>query len=341
MACPVRTYPLRKPLNHRLLIPRWQLSLPEGAKAVHTAYVGIQQHSSDNTIDVQRAWTEAAEKIQSWLTSGTGPSAIESCRVIDGNDVQDAVIWICYWSNTELFHKALEGLSLAALHMTFTTTSQRLETNYSGLDYLPGLAKLPRTSTSEHTLSAYWGATRDRVPDSAHDLFEPDSTSLPPEATPTGLGQRLSGSNLRNIVHIRSGQLWEHCDVQESGSYEQKLEPTLRAGLKYLWTNPGCTGALGLRYLRNDEPTYRPVLPHRKESCGAGFFTSLEHLKTGAMSYFKTFRDTRKLRTWHEVSVLREGDARFEYLNCTLQTGVAANLRLTVEDLNVESMSTN
>lgn len=138
--------------------------------------------------------------------------------------------------------------------------------------------------------------------------------------------------------------------MQESDSYEQKLEPTLRAGLEYLWTHPRGSGALGLRYLRNDddEHIHRPDLAHRKETCGAGFFTSLEHLETwakshrshlaiykGAMLHFKTFGDNRKFRTWHEVSVLREGDAQFEYVNCVPQTGVAANLRLTVEDLNV------
>lgn len=367
MSCPVRHYPLRKPPNHRLPIPRWQLNLPDGVEVVHTAYVGIQRHSHDNTVDVERAWTEAAEQIQSWLTSETGPSANESCRVIDGNDVQDAVVWICYWSDTELFHRALERLSLVELHASleipgrnqvglwleaFTTASQRLETNYSGLDYLPGLAKLPQSSTSEHSLSAYWGAARDRIPDSAHDLFDPDPTSPTPGATPKGLGQRLSGSNPRNIVHIRSGQFWEDCDVPESDSYEKKLEPTLYTGLEYLWSNPRDTGALGLRYLRNDEPSSQPGLPHRKESCGAGFFTSLEHLETwakshqshlaiykGARLHFKTFGDTRKFRTWHEVSVLREGDARFEYVNCVPRTGVMSNLCLKVEDLNIQSTS--
>lgn len=371
MACPMRQYPLRKPLNHRLPIPRWHLTLPDGVEAVHTAYVGIQQHAHGNTIDVDRARTQAAEKIQSWLTCETSPSAFEHCRVIDGNDTQDTLVWVCYWTDTELFHEALEGLSLAALHRSlgisgrngiglwleaFTTAAQRLETNYSGLDYLPGLARLPHTSTSEHSLSAYWGAARDRIPDSAHDLFGPDPTSSPPtttpEITPTGLGQRLSGSNPRNIVHIRSGQFWENCDAEESDSYEQKLEPTLRAGLGYLWTHPRESGSLGLRYLRNDGgggPTYRPaLLAHRKETCGAGFFTSLGHLETwakshrshlaiykGAMSHFKTFGDKRKFRTWHEVSVLREGDARFDYVNCVPQTGVAGNLCLRVEDLNV------
>jgi hypothetical protein len=253
----------------------------------------------------------------------------------------------------------------------FTTAARRLETNYSGLDYLPGLARLPQTGTSEHTLSAYWGAARDRIPDSAHNLFEADPSSQAPRtlegATPTGLGQQLSGSNPRNIVHIRSGQFWEPCDAEESDAYEHKLEPTLRAGLRYLWTNPRDTGALGLRYLRNggdggvgdeNEPTSSGRRPaglnsrRRKETCGAGFFASLEHLETwakghrshlaiykGAMSHFKAFGNDRKFRTWHEVSVLREGDARFQYVNCVPGTGVAANLRLRVEDLGGEPTS--
>ncbi|KAL2687625.1 hypothetical protein Neosp_005187 [[Neocosmospora] mangrovei] len=140
-------------------------------------------------------------------------------------------------------------------------------------------------------------------------------------------------------------QFWENCGQEEADAYDRKLEPTLRSGLEYLWENSPDTGALGLRYLRNhdiDSPDDRP----RKETCGAGFFTSLETLETwakshrshlaiyrGAMAHYKAFGDRRKMRTWHEVSVLRGGDAKFEYLNCVPKTGVIRGIPLMAEDI--------
>jgi len=115
-------------------------------------------------------------------------------------------------------------------------------------------------------------------------------------------------------VHIRSGQFWENCSQQEADAYEQKLEPTLRAGLEYLHENREDTDAIGIRYLRNEELPARVDIRGRKESCGAGFFFNLEdlerwahthqsHLKIyrGALSHYKAFGDERRFRTWHEV----------------------------------------
>ncbi|UZP42590.1 hypothetical protein NXS19_010406 [Fusarium pseudograminearum] len=340
MSCPARVHPLCKPKNHRVPVPRWHLSLPEGVTHVCTAYIGVQKHC--DTPEAGDARDESIAIIQPWLQGDTGPLAHETFTVIDGCDTQETTIWICYWDDKTAYEKSLDRLSLKSIYSrlpnpgrasvgiwreAFVTEYSRLETNYSGLDYLPGLAKLPGATFPEHTLSAYWGAARDRIPNSAYDLFPPSSDHTPPTTAPKGLGQ-----------------FWENCGQEEADSYNTKLEPTLRSGLEYLWENSPDTGALGLRYLQNQDPSSPESVP-RKESCGAGFFTNLEALETwakshkshlaiyrGALTHYKAFGEDRKFRTWHEVSVLKEGDARFEYMNCVPKTGVILSVPLEVEN---------
>lgn len=350
MACAARTYPLRQPPNHKPPIPRWQLVLGDNVNRIFTAYIGIQPLSgSKGAVD------KTARSIQTWLDGQTPftPQAIETFGVIEGDDTRDAKVWVCYWDDEAKGKQGLHQLGLSSIYYSlpkheqttvglwsesFSTLVSRLETNYTGLDYLPGIAKLPDTTTEPHTMTAYWGAARDRIPDSAHDLFEHGNNSdAEVEIIQNPTGKHLTGTNYNNMVHIRSGQLWETCSPEETASYEEVLEPTLNKGLQYLWDNRKVSGAIGLRYLRNTDGTDTVL----KETCGAGFFCNLHNLEdwakthpshvaiyTGAIRHAKQFGDDRKFRTWHEVSVLKEGEASFEYVNCLPKTGVIPFLGL-------------
>ncbi|KAG9193133.1 hypothetical protein G6011_03168 [Alternaria panax] len=311
-----------------------------------------------------QARRQAVAAIQHWIEHIDAPEALESFTTIDNYSRNGATVWVCYWGDQSKRNRIIGLLNLKSIHQNissagrpligmwhegFATSVSRLETNYSGLDYLPGLARLPGAGTEEHNLSTYWGAARDRIPDSAHDLF-PRSIDMPrPDPVPNGRGQHVRGTNPENMVHIRSGQYWENCSREEADSYEQKLEPTLKKGLGYLHENSAETGALSIQYLQNehvcanDDSTNKKK---RKESCGAGFFANLEdlehwakshpsHLKIygGALAHYKAFGDERKFRTWHEVYVIKEGDAMFEYVNCLPDTGVIASVPLISEDI--------
>ncbi|KAF4542395.1 hypothetical protein BFW01_g6752 [Lasiodiplodia theobromae] len=367
MSCPAhRKYPLRQPKNYRPPVPRWQLQLPPGVDRVYTIYVGVQQHAAD--APTQAAATRAKELILNWIDA-TRPEAHEAFTVVEGNDepAGRADVWVCYFTDATAYERSARALALPALYHAsigpgssssnnvglwcerFATAASRLETNYSGLDYLPGLARVGGGATPvEHTYSAYWGAARDRIPDSAHDLFVrcPDdelrTTTVPPSIIPDGRGKRLVGTNYENMVHIRSGQFWEGCGDDEAEAYESVLEPALMTGLRYLWANQAETGTVGLRFVRNADGAQT----ERKETCAAGFFRSLEDLENwaerhpshkaiylGAIKHAKTFGPERKMRTWHEVSVLKAGEARFEYVNCTPNTGVIRFVALDAEDL--------
>lgn len=358
MSCPARLYPLRKPQNHRVPIPRWKLSLPDHIEHVFISYVGVEQHEDSDI--ATRAREEAVSTIQHWFEQSGAPEAVECFTTIDNYSRTGATVWVYYWSDRRRRDGVVGSLKLKDIHQEistagrpliglwhecFTAPVSRLETNYSGLDYLPGLARLPEASTEEHNLSTYWGAARDRIPDSAHDLF-PRASELPrPDPIPNGVGQHLRGTNHANMVHIRSGQYWENCGKEEADSYEQKLEPTLKQGLRYLHENSAETGALSIQYLQNEDLNSNGSSSNkepRKESCGAGFFANLEdlehwakshasHLKIygGALAHYKAFGDERRFRTWHEVCVINEGDAMFEYVNCLPDTGVIASVPLT------------
>ncbi|KAH6637872.1 heme-containing dehydratase protein [Boeremia exigua] len=360
MACPVRVYPLRKPKNHRLPVPRYTLTLPDGVDHVYTSYIGVQQHSDDPASAAAKR--TVCEYIRTWLLSAHQPASYESFSLLDGREAPGTTVWVCYWADARTHESALAALDLRALHArtpkqqqpaiglwleAFATPVARLETNYAGPDYLPGLARLPGSRAAEHELATYWGAARDRIPDSAHDLFPRPAAAERPQ-DPVGRGQYLTGTSHANLVHIRSGQWWAACGAAEAGAYETKLEPTLRKGLQYLNEHAADTGAMGLRYLRNTDTESPLVDDDRKETCGAGFFANLEDLETwakthgshlaiwrGALAHYKAFPDNRRFRTWHEVSVVEQGRSRFEYVNCTRGTGVMGTTHLEVEELDL------
>jgi hypothetical protein len=74
----------------------------------------------------------------------------------------------------------------------------------------------------------------------------------------------------------------------------------------------------------------------RMETCSAGFFRSLKDLEHwaakhpthhkifhGAHAHSTKFgKETFKMRTWHEVAVLKPGEVTYEYVNCEPRTGL-------------------
>ncbi|KAJ5090523.1 phenylacetaldoxime dehydratase family protein [Penicillium argentinense] len=380
-----RKYPLIQPESHNPR-PRLQLVFPETQKQVFTAYIGIQHHkqptlTKEETLEQLSAPHSA---ISICLTHHT-PSSTEQFLLLD--DIltttrrrHTSIIWSCYWTSEQEYKTALAALDLVSIHAslpdpikphiglwkeTFVSDTGRLETVYSKSDYLPGLAQLPGTWLKEHVNTGYWGAARDRIPDSAKDLFHECSSHAHESSSNTslslnlpvdiGLGVSITATNPNNIVHIRSGQYWALCTPDEKTAYTGTLELKLRTGLEHLWGSE--SGAWGVRYLRNitttPATTYSHILldPNQplemqelQESCVTAFFKSLTHLETwaskhpshlaihaGAVRHARRFGDGRKFRTWHEVSVLRAGDIGVEYVNCLPGTGVGIKDMVGVE----------
>lgn len=351
MACPARVYPLNQPPGHEPPIPRWKLQLPEGVERVFTTYVGVQAHSQD--FAALAAAQEATKTLKQWIQNPDHAPLLAEDFSVDAGDIVGSTVWVGYWLDSEMWKKSLDALNLPEIYAqlgnarssvglwceSFETAKPRLETNYSGLDYLPGLGKIPGAEQERHKLSAYWGAARDRFEGSGWDAFQcvDESVWAHPSPAPVALGERLVGTNYDNMVHIRSGQFWENTKAEEQEAYETTLEPTLMKGLGYLWDNPVESGCIGLRFLRN----YAPDGRLKRETCGAGFFRCMGDLEawakehpthkaiySGLMRHQVKFGPTRKLRTWHEVSVFKKGEVHFHYVNCQPTTGAIRFVKL-------------
>lgn len=302
----------------------------------------------------------AGTKVEEWFLRDSGqfaPELWEKFYVETGYDVPDTEVWVLYWSDGTA---PLRGLDLQHISRSlspepvvglwresFRVPISRFETIYSGNDYRPGIASLEGSSQIPHAFTGYWGAARDRLPASSHEDFVPDTSAPVPNFEKDTKNQTLKGQNQDVLVHIRSGQWWERCPEAERKAYESNLEPVLRRGMAYLEDNASDSGDFGLRFMRNlvsnrhskaeerakeDGSEARP----RLETCSAGFFRSLKDLESWASSHqthskifhgahahsTKFGKETFKLRTWHEVSILKPGEVSFEYVNCEPRTGL-------------------
>ncbi|KAI9728389.1 MAG: hypothetical protein M1828_003789 [Chrysothrix sp. TS-e1954] len=339
------------PKNYKAPVPRWMLGLPSDVERVCIAYVGLQLVSEHE--HAQEAKAAAATAIDRWHNDPAHePVSTEHFNVVKGFDVPNTRVWVSYWTDIAAFEHACLKLDIRQMHTAlpnrsliglwcerFSVPLERLETNYAGTDYRPGLAQLPDTRLERHDLTAYWGAARDRMPASGTDLFEiPDEAKeVQEDHSPTCENSYVSGTNYENCCHIRSGQWWQNCAEEERDAYEKILEPALMDGMEYLWQHSAETGTLGLRFLCNTDSAGTS----RRETCGAGFFRNLSdlenwakrapsHLKifNGALAHAKQFGAERKLRTWHEVVVLKAGEATWEYVNCRGKTGVVGSVKM-------------
>lgn len=203
-----RTYPLKQPKNHKAPIPRWSLHFPSSVSHIYTLYVGVQCHNGNT-----QAHRQAENVVDSTLYGQCRAPAIDTFRVTNGFDLVDSKVSVAYWTEAEGYAAALDRLNLTKLWNDlnsskddvglwiehFTAPIERLETNYAQLDHKPGLAQLPDTTQPAHNRTAYWGAGRDRIPASAHDLFPTPEEIRLPATTPQGYGERLTGTNYDNM----------------------------------------------------------------------------------------------------------------------------------------------
>lgn len=75
-----RTYPLKRPSNHKVPVPRWTLKLPDGVTHIYTVYVGVQSLEGNST-----SVSRAEQAIQAWLDEESGrPTAVDTFRVTHG-----------------------------------------------------------------------------------------------------------------------------------------------------------------------------------------------------------------------------------------------------------------
>lgn len=215
-----RAYPLKRPPNHKVPVPRWTLKLPDGVTHIYTLYLGVQAHTQDTN-----SVLKAEKSIRDFLDNKKGqPIAVDVLRVTNGFDLIDSKVSVAYWTDSKEFNTKFEALDLKKLwndlgnakqsiglwSESFATPIERLETNYASLLHQPGISQVPGSQFPAHNLTAYWGAGRDRLPAAKDDLFLPPDGIEPPDTAPKGIGEHLMGSNYDNMCHIRQCPLSSH-----------------------------------------------------------------------------------------------------------------------------------
>jgi Haem-containing dehydratase len=348
-----RDHSLKRPPGHQVKKHRWTVKFPDEVDQVCTLHVGVQFYGGS-----QEARTTAEQSIEQLLNGGSyRPAVIETFRLSAGNDVSGSKLWVAHWTQPAEFAAKLKQMNLLRIWQDlgesrrqvglwceqFIVPLQRLQTSYFRLDYKPGLAALPGVTHPAHDYTEYWGAGRDRLSASSHDLFPLPSQHSVPRTKPVGFGQRIFGTNYDNMCHIRSGQRWEECDAEEREAYEGDLQKVLMRGMKYLWDNPEETGSIGLRMGQKVIAAEEHPI---RETAVMGFhrnWADLEqwssrhpsHLEifSGSVKHGRRFGDDRKFMTWQEVAILKQGEASFEYINCDPRTGVVQWVELKFQGL--------
>ncbi|KAM0452344.1 hypothetical protein ACHAO4_005555 [Trichoderma viride] len=314
-----RELPLNQPNNWQVKFPRYMVELPEDVNDISIAYIGIQPRHEENpakgihtelhahvTSAVQR---KVVAKIEDWVRQESGelaPILWEKMYVEAGYDLPDTEIYICYWTDKDVAVAATKSLNLQQLYKSLSSSEQeviglwreslsipkpRIETVYSGNDYQPGIASIPGAAQVGHKFTGYWGAARDRLPASSHDLFEPEYKLGTPNFEKDTKGRVMEGENKVSVAHIRSGQFWERCKDDEREAYESTLEPILREGMTFLEENAEETGDIGLRFSRH-MVTNRLLQAEEAEKMavlngnGSTVFTGLANLVKSYTGYF-------------------------------------------------------
>lgn len=216
--------------------------------------------------------------------------------------------------------------------------TNHIETIHSGENYNNGVSHfLPLKYTKVHE---YWGAMRDRIPASKDynlkSLYKKDN--LIPVVSDTK-GKRVRVHLPDNFCLIRTAQSWSECSDDERTTYLNLVEPVLKEGEDYIRNNPTDTGCLSSKFV------YETTIDGEilDKSCTIAYFLSLSDLEEWAkkhpshLSIYRTFHQMLKkynnkteLALWHEVSVLKNDLAIFEYINCHSKTGLLPYSELQV-----------
>lgn len=338
-----RTYPLRMPPNWQPPYPSFESELGENCEEVTMMIAGCQFQPQDikvaysfieglaylmksegqcNHVDLSLCKKDSAGYMQ-YIATGYW---LESKQFLSFSE--DCIKLHCYWT-THTSHRMPYGI----FREIFNVPKSRFETLHSGADHLVGVAHIREDVSEPISTHAYWGSMRDRIPDSAYELFEGNSAER----------QILYQDHHRiviqpnvNMALIRSGQDLRHAVGRERNEYYADVQPVLIAGMDFLRDEGGktvnCYDCRFMHLLDDDgnetEHTY-----------GLAYFASLSDLENWSehhpthlaifnafLEYAPKFGAEMKSRYWHEVSVLPETGQYGEYINCKPGTGFLSTI---------------
>jgi hypothetical protein len=245
--CPVRIYPLRRPQGHTPPVPRYSAVLPQQDK-VAVLFMGIQSTDAaalrEVAFDALQAVGDAAPVYADFATFTDPQGYLNRVAALYWLKAADFTAWSKRPDVAEWRARVAKLSSVGLWWEPVAVDAGYMET-IAFKEFLRGFSGCPVGFASTEG-SGYWGAARDRIPASAHDLFEAADVAAEPEAGAAKIPYRkIQPPN--NMTVIRSGVSWEHCEGEQLRDYEQRIRPALDAGMEYLRQNPRDTGCFALR----------------------------------------------------------------------------------------------
>jgi aliphatic aldoxime dehydratase len=329
--CPVRRFPLRRPEGHRPPVPRYSASL---TSKIAVLFLGVQSRDRDTleaavaTLSDYRRDAEHAPDYHDDATFTDKNGYLNHVAALYWLDARAYRAWSAMQSVAEWRQRTSSEFKVGVWWEPVVVASGRAET-ITFKEFRRGFSGCP-AGLQPTEGSGYWGAARDRVPDSADNLFEARITRIDDGAGGPVVPYRAVRPP-ENMTVIRSGVSWEKCEGEQLSDYRNKIKPKLDAGMDYLRDHPGETGCLALRQVVAVDGTGQPL----QEAYSLGSFLSLAHLEswsqhhpthlaiyTSALAARKKYQDALQLLTYNEIFVLDEHNPVFEYFNCHPQTGL-------------------
>jgi aldoxime dehydratase len=319
--------------------PVWVARADTSVLQVVMGYFGVQF----NKQELHGKACMALDRILSSFAVPNGPGHFDIARFKDSYGYENMVA-IAYWTDPENFtqwqtspdveswwdsEERTEG-ELGYFREVLKPHMAHFETAFSSSDVLEGVGVVMGKLSGEIQEHAYWGGMRDRIPLAQTDTLQPQGTL---SALNTGKRIRLAGHE--NLAVIRSGQDWEDTTGKERDLYLKDMEPTLRTGMDFLHNTGWNIGCYSNRYMQHIGRDGQII----EKSFGLSYWRSLSDLEEWSKSHpthvaiFGTFMRIvqelefqMKLRTYHEVSVLKADEQEYEYINCHANTGLLNGL---------------
>lgn len=326
-----------KPPGHVAPITRYSARYDADVGGLAALFVGVQAADPAQVGAVHERWLAQV------TAGGAAPVYFDRASYVDVAGVPNRIAAL-YWRDAPAFDAWCEREDVRAFRdlqrwidcdaglwwEPVVVPPQRSET-IAFKEYLRGRSACPSSRMEPMEETGYWGAARDRIPDSGVDPLDGTVECLIDIGRQASQGRALSISPPKGLAIIRSGQSWEACGPEQLESYRKNLEPKLDAGMEYLRTHPVQAGCCFLRQLRCIDPDGSAL----DESYSAGAFVSLAHLERWSRShpshlaiYHKAMAERRKyqdkleLRTYNEIYIVDDLARPFDYFNCHPLTGL-------------------
>jgi aldoxime dehydratase len=281
----------------------------------------------------------ALRQIVASFALGDGPQHHDLSHYVDAAGY-DNMLAIAYWDNPAALarweanpqvadwwgsdSRGSDGLGY--FREILTPGVERFETLYAMPEGLEGVGVVMGTRSDEIQEHGYWGGMRDRIPLSQTDAMAPAGALVADERP-----SRVVIKGHENLTVIRSGQDWSETVDKERELYLGEMEPVLREGMNFLRDEGLPVGCYSNRYMQHIDASGQPL----EKSFSVSHWRSLAHLERWSESHpthieifgtfmrmVQTLQAELKWKGYHEVSVLRAEDQRYEYINCHADTGL-------------------